>query len=301
MNKWLSALVRTREALRSKAERLWSSATPEAVSIGEWEEVLIRADVPVRIAACWAEELRQGDRRIPADQRLQELVRRALPPRPPYEWSRNATPRIFLIVGVNGSGKTTTAAKLAFVARRHGLTPLLAATDTFRAAGTDQLRIWAQRAGCEVVAGRSGADAAAVAYDAVSAGLARGVHAVFIDTAGRMHTKQHLMAELGKIWRSISKALAGAPHECWIVLDASLGDNAVKQAELFKARIGLSGAVIAKLDGSSKAGFVLAVENELGVPIRYVGLGEGLEDLVPFDPAEFGRALIADGKHEQTG
>jgi fused signal recognition particle receptor len=229
---------------------------------------------------------------------LQTIIRATLPNRDAFAWQSSVKPRVVAIVGVNGSGKTTTAAKLARCARQNGCVPLLAATDTFRAAGSDQLRIWAQRVECAVVAGKHGADAAAVAYDAVQAAIARQCDIAFIDTAGRMHTKQHLMVELQKICRSMDKALPGAPHETWIVLDASLGSNAIKQASMFKDSIGLTGAVIAKLDGSSKAGFVLALEKELGLAIRFVGLGEGMDDLAPFDAAEFSHALIegeADG------
>ena len=165
---------------------------------------------------------------------------------------------------------------------------MLAAADTYRAAGTDQARIWAHRVGCDVVSGVSGADAASVAYDAVRAAMARGMDAVFIDTAGRMHT----MDELQKIQRSVGKCLPGAPHHTWLVLDATLGSNAVSQARFFHECIPLTGVVVAKLDGSAKAGFLVAVRKELGIPVLFAGIGEGMDDLVPFDVPTYVKSLV---------
>jgi fused signal recognition particle receptor len=220
---------------------------------------------------------------------------------PAFTFPKSAGPTVVLITGINGSGKTTTTAKLGHLARAQGLKPLLAATDTFRAAGSHQLKLWADRLGLDVVAGAHGGDAAAVAYDAVQAGIARKADVVFIDTAGRMHTKQPLMDELQKVRRSIAKALPGAPQESWIVLDATLGNNAVVQARMFKECVELTGAVIAKLDGSSKGGFVFSVHRDLGLPIRYVGLGENAEDLVPFDAREFVKGMLGEGEGQGNG
>ena len=198
-----------------------------------------------------------------------------------------------LVVGVNGSGKTTTSAKLAHLFKTKGQRALLAAADTFRAAGSDQLVLWANRLGCDVVSGKTGSDAASVAFDAVKAAEARGVDIVLIDTAGRMHTKKPLMLELEKIQRSLGKAIKGAPHETWIILDASLGQNAVAQARFFHEMVPLTGVVVTKLDGSSRAGFLFSVYQELQVPVYFAGLGEGENDLAVFSPESFVDALLA--------
>jgi len=211
--------------------------------------------------------------------------------RPPYP---------VMLVGLQGSGKTTTAAKLAHLARARGLRPLLAAADTFRAAGSSQLQIWGERLGIETVGGAQGGDAAAVAFDALQAALARKADIVFVDTAGRMHTKRPLMEELGKLCRAMSKAVPGAPHESWLVLDAMLGNNALAQARTFQEALGLTGVVLAKLDGSGKAGFVFSIQRELGLPVRFVGLGEAADDLAPFVPGEFVTALLG-AEDERNG
>jgi fused signal recognition particle receptor len=293
MKSWLSALARTRVLIRDSVSRLMGEgARPDAAALDACEEALIRADVPARLAADWTEAIRRGKGDGAVRDRLEAELLRALPAGAPFSWQLAQRPTVVLITGVNGSGKTTTAAKLAHRARREGLKPLLAATDTFRAAGAHQLRLWAERLGCDVVAGAQGADAAAVAYDAVRAAVSRGMDIVFVDTAGRMHTRQPLMDELQKVRRSIGKALPGAPHESWIVLDATLGGNAVAQARIFKEAVDLTGVVIAKLDGSSKAGFILAIGRELGLVVRFAGVGEDPDDLAPFDPAGFVRGLV---------
>ena len=194
------------------------------------------------------------------------------------------------------SGKTTTAAKLAYQARLAGRKPLLGAADTWRAAGSRQLGIWAERIGCESVIGATGADAAAVAYDALDAAVARGCDLVLLDTAGRMHTREPLMRELQKVRAAMDKRLPGAPHHTWIVLDAMLGQNAVVQARQFHDLTPLTGVVATKLDGSSKGGFLFAVRQELDLPILFAGLGEGENDLAPFDPAGYVDALLATGE-----
>jgi fused signal recognition particle receptor len=199
---------------------------------------------------------------------------------------------VVLAVGVNGVGKTTTVAKLAAQARGDGRTVMMAACDTFRAAAIDQLRMWGDRLGVEVVHQQSGSDPAAVAFDAVSAAKARGIDMVFIDSAGRLHTKHSLMDELIKIKRVIGKALPGAPHEILLVLDATVGQNGLAQARAFHAALGLTGIVVTKLDGTSKGGIVLAVVEELGVPVKWLGLGESADALVPFDAAAFAEGLV---------
>jgi fused signal recognition particle receptor len=196
------------------------------------------------------------------------------------------------VVGVNGTGKTTTAAKLAHRIQANGQTALLAACDTFRAAAIEQLKLWGQRLHVPVIAGAYGADAAAVAHDAVTAARSRQVDYLFIDTAGRLHTKQNLMQELQKLHRVVARQLPGAPHEVLLVLDGSTGMNALNQAKEFHKAVKLTGLVITKLDGTSKGGMVVAIRQGLGLPVKFIGVGEQPDDLQPFDPKEFARALF---------
>jgi len=203
-------------------------------------------------------------------------------------------PTVVSIVGVNGTGKTTTSAKLAHHIQSQHKTALLAACDTFRAAAIEQLKLWGTRLKIEVVAGAYGADAAAVAHDAVTAALARKADYLFIDTAGRLHTKHNLMQELHKLHRVIGKQLPGAPHEVLLVLDGSTGMNALNQAREFNKAVPLTGLIVTKLDGTSKGGMVVAIQKELGLPIKFVGLGEQPDDLQPFDARQFAQALFAE-------
>jgi fused signal recognition particle receptor len=198
------------------------------------------------------------------------------------------------LVGVNGTGKTTTAAKLAHLVQSRGQTALLAACDTFRAAAVEQLKLWGERLQVPVIAGAHGADPAAVAHDALAAALARGADYLFIDTAGRLHTKHNLMQELQKVHRVIGKKLPGAPHETLLVLDAGTGMNALVQAREFHKAVPLTGLVVTKLDGTSKAGMVVAIQRELALPVKFIGLGEKPDDLHPFDPQQFARALFGE-------
>jgi len=203
-----------------------------------------------------------------------------------------AGPTVVSIVGVNGTGKTTTSAKLAHLIQLQKKTALLAACDTFRAAAIEQIKLWGQRLKIEVIAGAYGADAASVAHDAVTAAQARQADFLFLDTAGRLHTKHNLMQELQKLHRVIGKQLPGAPHEVLLVLDATTGMNALNQAREFNKAVPLTGLVVTKLDGTSKGGMVVAIQKELGLPIKFIGLGEQPDDLQPFDAKEFARALI---------
>jgi fused signal recognition particle receptor len=198
------------------------------------------------------------------------------------------------LVGVNGTGKTTTAAKLAHLVRARGQTALLAACDTFRAAAVEQLKLWGERVQAPVIAGAHGADPAAVAHDALAAALAREADYLFIDTAGRLHTKHNLMQELQKVHRVIGKKLPGAPHETLLVLDAGTGMNALVQAREFHKAVPLTGLVVTKLDGTSKGGMVVAIQRELALPVKFIGLGEQPDDLQPFDPQQFARALFGE-------
>jgi fused signal recognition particle receptor len=206
-----------------------------------------------------------------------------------------AKPTVILAVGVNGTGKTTTIGKLAWHLRNElGQSVLLAAGDTFRAAAREQLEGWAQRAGCEIVIGAEGADPGAVAFDAIAQARARGIDVVIVDTAGRLHTQEDLMGELGKVRRVISRQLEGAPHETLLTLDATTGQNGLRQARLFVETADVTGVVLTKLDGTARGGIALAIARELGLPVKLIGVGESVEDLRPFDPEDFARALIAE-------
>src|SRR3954447_6827292 len=201
-------------------------------------------------------------------------------------------PAVVLVVGVNGTGKTTTIGKLAERLREHGHSVVLAAADTFRAAAEEQLEIWAQRSGADFVGSSHGGDPAAVAYDAIEAARARGRDVVIVDTAGRLHTQTNLMEELAKVRRVIEQRLPGAPHETLLVVDATTGQNALQQARLFGEAAGVTGVALTKLDGSAKGGVAVAIAYELGLPVKLVGVGETLDDLRPFDPHDFARALV---------
>lgn len=295
---WINALARTRRQFSDALSRVFSRGEKgekvDAETLEELEATLLLADMPARLAAELTAELEKSYKGLRVDGRdmLRKLLLRTLGEGTPYEWPIVDPLLSILIVGINGSGKTTTCAKLAGVARRAGRRPLLGAADTFRAAGSSQLGIWAERVGCESVIGQTGADAAAVAYDALAAARARKCDVAIIDTAGRMHTKQPLMEELGKVRRAMAKNIEAAPHEIWLVLDAALGQNALVQARIFNDVAPLTGVIVTKLDGSAKAGFIFSITRELGLPIRFVGLGEGMDDLAIFEPAAFVDALL---------
>ena len=203
-------------------------------------------------------------------------------------------PTVVLVVGVNGTGKTTSIAKLAKRLKDQGRSVLLAAGDTYRAAAVEQLSIWAERVGCEIVKQGANSDPAAVAFDAVAAAQARNCDVVLIDTAGRLHNKEHLMRELEKVQRVIQKRIPAAPHETLLVLDATAGQNAIQQAKVFKQALGLTGIVLTKLDGTAKGGVTITIKRELGIPVRYIGVGEGMDDFQPFDPDAFVSAIFGD-------
>lgn len=201
-------------------------------------------------------------------------------------------PRVIFVVGVNGTGKTTSIGKLANRLRQEGRTVILCAADTFRAAAVEQLEVWARRNGIEVIKQKSGADPAAVVYDAISAGRARAIDAVIVDTAGRLHNKSNLMAELEKMKRTAAKIVPGAPHDVLLVMDATTGQNGLNQAREFTSAVGVTGIILTKLDGTAKGGIVVAIARELGLPIRFVGTGEKIGDLIPFDAATFANSLF---------
>ncbi len=201
-------------------------------------------------------------------------------------------PHVVMIVGVNGTGKTTTVGKLARLLKDTGRTPLICAADTFRAAAVEQLEIWANRAGVDIIRARPGADPAAVVFDAIAAGKARGRDVVLVDTAGRLHTRVNLMTELDKIRRIAAREVEGAPHEVLLVLDATVGQNGLSQAREFMSVAGVNGIVLTKLDGTAKGGIAVAIAHDLKLPIRYVGVGEAIDDLIPFSPDEYVDALF---------
>jgi fused signal recognition particle receptor len=255
------------------------------------EEALIAADVGVPTTA-------ELVRRLEARSELGELgealaAEAAELLGEPGRLDLSDQPTVILVVGVNGTGKTTTIGKLADRLNEHGRSVLLAAADTFRAAAEEQLEIWAQRAGADFVGSERGGDPAAVAYDAIGAATARGRDVVIVDTAGRLHTQTNLMEELAKVRRVINRRLDGAPHETLLVIDATTGQNGLQQARLFGEAVDVSGVALTKLDGSAKGGVALAIAHELGLPVKLVGVGEGIEDLRPFDPQDFARALLA--------
>ena len=264
----------------------------------ELEEILISSDVGVATSMEIVEELREKalDQKTfnPDDIRdlIREHVAQILEEAAAEQEQRTGSPHVILVVGVNGTGKTTSIGKLAnrFVA--DGNSVLLAAADTFRAAAIEQLQIWAERSGADIIMHKAQADPAAVVYDALAAAKARQADVVIIDTAGRLHTKHNLMNELDKIRRITSREIDGAPHEVLLVLDATTGQNGLVQAEEFMKFSGLSGIVLAKLDGTAKGGVVLAITKKLNLPIRYVGVGERIDDLIDFDPEEFAASLF---------
>ena len=255
------------------------------------EEALIQSDVGVRTTA---ELVRRLEARGPIDSLEAALAEEveALFGEPTALAVRAGAPCVILVVGVNGTGKTTTIGKLAHQLARHGRSVLVGAADTFRAAAEEQLEIWAQRAGADFVGGSRGADPAAVAFDAVEAGRARGRDVVVVDTAGRLHTQTNLMDELVKVRRVIETRVEGAPHETLLVVDATTGQNGLQQARLFGTAVGVTGVALTKLDGSAKGGVAVAIAYELGLPVKLVGVGEQIDDLRPFDAGDFARALV---------
>ncbi|MBN2164386.1 MAG: signal recognition particle-docking protein FtsY [Pontiellaceae bacterium] len=288
---WFGALSKTRSILRT----VFSGSTDvEDLDAEELEEILLRSDVPARLTMEIVDELESGSRRTTRKERLRNLLVDALGESRTFSWPTDKKPYVVMLLGVNGSGKTTTSAKLARLAKNNGLKPMLCGSDTFRAAGSSQLKLWSEKVGCDFVGGEMGHDAAGVAFNAVHTAMEKQCDVVLVDTAGRMHTKTPLMDELPKMCRAMNKRLEGAPHDVWMVLDASLGQNAIIQAKQFNSVVPLTGIVVTKLDGSSKAGFLFSVKSELNVPILFSGLGEGEDDLVPFDSGEFIGALLGE-------
>jgi fused signal recognition particle receptor len=290
-------LGRTREAFSGRMDRLFKGRkVVDAELLDELEELLITADLGVDTSLFLIQALQEKLRRreLADVEKLKAALRAEMiglltVPAPPEV---SARPRVVMMVGVNGVGKTTTIAKLAYRDRHMGLTPMLVAGDTFRAAAVEQLEVWGQRIGAMVVKQNTGADPAAVAYDGLAAAMARGADTVYVDTAGRLHTKVNLMEELKKIHRTAAKKIPGAPHEVLLVLDATTGQNALSQARLFHEAVGLTGLILTKMDGTAKGGVALAVVHDTGIPLKFIGVGEAMEDLRPFDAEAFVDAIL---------
>ncbi|MBN1148875.1 MAG: signal recognition particle-docking protein FtsY [Anaerolineales bacterium] len=300
LNKWKDGLAKTSKAAFGQIAVLLgaSEITPETWD--DLEALLVQADLGVETTEVVLDALekRVDSQGLTRASELKEALRqelRGLLTEPPT-FDLSARPSVILIVGVNGSGKTTTIAKLGRRFSQQGLGVLLGAADTFRAAAVDQLEIWAGRLDLPIIAGQMGGDAAAVAYDTVKAGQARHSDVVIIDTAGRLHTRFNLMEELKKVHRVVGKAMQGAPHAVWLVMDATTGQNALQQARAFKQAVRADGVILAKLDSSARGGMVFAIQRELGLPILFAGLGEKPEDLQPFDPDAFVDGIMGDWK-----
>ncbi len=291
-------LNKTKKGLMEKVESLFvPGRVVDEETLEELEEILVLSDFGAAGASEMVEHLKEKKNRgeLQASDSVKELLKREMTamlgaPKPLVVFGEK--PFVILAVGVNGVGKTTTIGKLASRFRNEGHSVLLAAGDTFRAAAIEQLEIWADRADAQLVKHQSGSDPSAVVFDAVEAARARNIDVVIIDTAGRLHTKSSLMEELKKVKRVCGKAMPGAPHEILLVVDATNGQNALRQAQLFNEAVGVTGIALTKLDGTAKGGIVFAIKNELNIPVKLIGVGEGIEDLQDFVPADFVKALF---------
>jgi len=298
-------LARTRESLVGKVQRILASRSSiDDALLDSLEEILLAADVgtatSTRIIGRLKERVKKEKyedakelERILRDEIQGLFLNETEDGADPMAVPSGHRPHVIMIVGVNGVGKTTSIGKLAHAFRESGKKVMIAAADTFRAAANEQLEEWARRAGVEIIQQKHGSDPAAVAFDALNAALARGTDIVIIDTAGRLHTKVNLMEELKKIGRVLQKLAPGAPHEVFLVLDASTGQNAVQQAKEFSKSVGVTGLILTKLDGTAKGGVVMSISSELGIPVRFIGVGEQIDDLQPFDRKLFVDALFA--------
>ena len=295
-----NGLQRTRERLDDGLDALLAVGRPvDDALLDELEETLIAADLGAATAAEFVRRVREDVKRgrTVSSSDVRALLRRFLEETladAAAPLSLESHPSVIFMLGVNGAGKTTSAGKLAAALKRQGKGVMLAAADTFRAAAIEQLEEWGRRAGVEVIRQAAGADPSAVVFDAVKAAHARSVDVLLVDTAGRLHTKSNLMDELVKLKKVVSRQLPGAPHECLMVIEAPTGQNGLAQARMFHEAVGLTGLVLTKLDGTAKGGIVVRICQELGLPIKLVGMGEGIEDLQPFEPKAFVSALVAE-------
>jgi fused signal recognition particle receptor len=289
--KWRSGLAKSSKAAFGRIATLFGATEITEETWDELEALLVQADLGIETTTDILDSLRRivQDQGLTRSDELAEALRAELLLRLDRASSPKWTnkPSVIMVVGVNGSGKTTTIAKLGQRFQAEGKKLLFGAADTFRAAAVDQLQVWGDRLGVDVVSGAPESDPGAVAFNAVQSGMARGMDLIVVDTAGRLHTRFNLMEELKKVNRVIGKALPGAPHAVWLVLDATTGQNALQQAKAFKEAVGVTGVIVSKLDSSARGGFVFAIQNELRLPILYAGLGEKPEDLIPFDPEAF--------------
>jgi fused signal recognition particle receptor len=294
-------LERLRKGLAKTAQlfnvRSWFGRKVDQSFLNELESRLIQADVGVAATTRIIDRVREAYIDKTADENLIQFVKDELKqlledPKPGTLVVAPKSPSVYLIAGVNGSGKTTSIAKLAQYLKDRGNTILLAACDTFRAAAADQLSIWADRAGCDIVRGAPEADPASVAHDACQRAIARHIDILIVDTAGRLHTQTHLMRELEKIRNVIQRLIPGAPHEVLLIIDATNGQNAIRQAEVFTKSIGCTGVILTKLDGTAKGGVVVAVRQTMKLPVKFIGVGEALDDLQPFDADTFVESLF---------
>lgn len=292
-------LAKTRETFTNKIEKLIIGyADIDDDLLDELEETLIMSDVGVKTTERLMADVRKGikkrDINTPEDLKpfLAEKISEILSTGSDETRIASAGPTVLLVIGVNGVGKTTTIGKLAAYYKEQGKSVMLAAADTFRAAAIDQLQIWGDRTGVPVIRHEEGSDPAAVAFDAVKAARARSIDVLIIDTAGRLHTKSNLMEELKKINRVIQREIAEAPHETLLVLDATTGQNAISQADLFQKAAAITGIVLTKLDGTAKGGVIIGLKSELSMPVKWIGVGEGVDDLRPFIAKDFARALF---------
>lgn len=289
-------LAKTRGVFSGVVDLFTGNRRVDQAFLSQLEDQLLLADVGVKATAIIVERVRQGflDREVGEDVKLfvREQLREMLADTGGGIVFVTGGPTVVMIAGVNGSGKTTSIAKLANRLKQDGKKVLVAACDTFRAAAVEQLTVWCDRIGCDIVKQGQGADPAAVAHDACERAKARGYDVLIVDTAGRLHTQLHLMRELEKIHRIVAKQIPGAPHEVLLVLDATTGQNAVTQAEQFTKTVKCTGIVLTKLDGSAKGGAVFAIKQKVGLPVKYIGVGETIDDMEPFDPDAFVTALF---------
>lgn len=289
-------LARTRKTIKDKFNELLQSSQSREEMLGALEESLILADVGISTTENLIEAIREKSRKTDSFLTIKkalESVAFGILSQYPSTFSLNSSPSVVMVVGVNGGGKTTSLAKLAFHSKKEGKSVLLVAADTFRAAAQEQLSIWGKKLNIPVIKGQYGSDPASVVYDAIQSLKAHSVQLLLIDTAGRIHTNVNLMNELEKIKRVIAREIPGAPHEVLLVLDASIGQNALIQAREFLKFSGLTGVFLTKLDGTAKGGSVLSITGELKLPIKFIGIGEGEEDMIPFSPQEFVQALLS--------
>lgn len=298
-SKLKDGLTKTRQGFVEKIENLVSGGKKiDEELYEELEDLLIQADVGVNTAMELVGNLRKvvKERKVEDSAELRDLLKELIANKmgdEEFKLDIKGHPAVIVVVGVNGVGKTTTIGKLAHNLKGQGKKVVIAAADTFRAGAIDQLEIWGGRVGCDVIKHKEGADPAAVVYDAIQAGKARGIDVVIVDTAGRLHTKVNLMEELKKVFRVISREIPEAPNEVLLVLDATTGQNAISQAKLFGEASGVTGIVLTKLDGTAKGGVVIGIKSDLNIPVKYVGVGEQIDDLREFSPAEFVEALFA--------